>query len=406
MLLNRSFISRLLTLAGLGVVASPAIMSGCGNSNTTAPRQSSAGTSGIGGSSAGNGGTSGSASGGRGAKGGTSSVDGGEAGESTEGNGGTGGSAGAMAGRGGQATGGSAGAMAGREGQATGGAGAGDSGGVSGGGAGSSQGGAGQAGGGAGQSGAAGNGTAGMVGVLGTPCSPPGALACAGNYQKLSVLCGGDGEWEPNQTCAADQYCDSTPGQNVGLCQPIAEGCEAGPGAYCSADEQRIVTCGPDAVTKSEESCDGACHRGVCRDDREACPNWDQYDYGVPCAKDCGEPDSPSPVGGCFTSDEGCYTSMYSIFSAVVRSPWSDDVCACETVEGRTLRFFPEGSADYRRVTVPEPWSIGSCGEEIRRCAIVRGVSDDYLDLWTPALDSGPVNILVEEVGSGDTCPE
>jgi hypothetical protein len=391
MRMNRTFTSRLLTLTALGVLASPAIAGGCGgDSNLMPAKKSLGGTSGSGGSSAGRGGMSGSASGGtggNGAQGGTM-VDGGEAGEST---GGTGGSGDAMAGRGGQATGG---------------AGAGGSAGMSGGGAGSSPGGAGQSGGSAGQSGAAGNGTAGMVGVLGTPCSPPGALACAGNHQKLTVLCGGDGEWEPNQTCGNDQYCDSTPGQNVGTCQPVAEGCEAGPGIVsCSTDEKRIITCGPDAVTKGEETCQGACHRGVCRDDREACPDWDQYDYGVPCAKDCGEPDSPSPVGGCVSSDEGCITSLYSTLSTVVRSPWSDDVCACELTEGRTLRFFHQSMSGNRRITVPQPWSIGSCGEEPRHC-IVLNYSADYVNLWTPALDSGPVNILVEEVDSGETCPE
>jgi hypothetical protein len=35
----------------------------------------------------------------------------------------------------------------------------------------------------------------GSVGVLGQSCSPPGMLACAGNEQKLQLLCNASGEW-------------------------------------------------------------------------------------------------------------------------------------------------------------------------------------------------------------------
>jgi hypothetical protein len=306
----------------------------------------------------------------------------------------------------GEASGGTGGVWAGTGG-AMGGAGVGGAAGSSGsagmsvGGAGSNQGGtAGESGGTVGQSGSAGNGAAGMVGVLGTPCSSPGALACAGNFQKLTVLCGGEGEWEPNQTCAADLYCDSTPGPNVGLCRPIAEGCEAGPGTvFCSADEKRIVTCGPDALTKSEVTCDGACHRSVCRDDASPCPDWDQYGAGTACAKDCGEP-PPSPHA-CIAVD-GCYQALSAAVPSVVRTPWSDDVCACDMAEGRTM-YMDLRTTGYKRITVPPPWVIGQCGQEGEQCALVMG---QFVVLWTPALDSGPVNIVIEAVNSVDTCPE
>jgi hypothetical protein len=400
MRMTRSFAPRLLSFIALGVLASPAVAGGCGgNSNVTPQKSGTGGSSGTGGATAGRGGTSGSASGGtgnrggtggKGAQGGTMNIDdGGEAGEST---GGTGGATGGAGGKAMGGTGGRAGA-----------AGVGGTAGMSAGTAGGPQGGtAGQSGGTAGQSGAAGNGTAGMVGVLGTQCSPPGALACAGNHQKLTVLCGGNGTWEPNQTCGADLYCDSTPGPTVGLCAPVAEGCDAGPGTvFCTADEKRIVTCGPDAVTRSEMTCDGACHRGVCRDDRDPCPDWDQYDDGTACAKDCGEPEG-LVVGTCSVGSGRCYRSFNVFAPAVARTPWSDDVCACEMVEGRTLRIGLISSG-YERITVPPPWRIGSCGEEGQQCAVGEYLA---LDIWTPALDAGPVNIVVEAVNSGATCPQ
>jgi hypothetical protein len=71
-------------------------------------------------------------------------------------------------------------------------------------------------------------------------------------------------------------------------------------------------------------------------------------------------------------------------------------------VEGRTLRIGLISSG-YERITVPPPWRIGSCGEEGQQCAVGEYLA---LDIWTPALDAGPVNIVVEAVNSGATCPQ
>jgi hypothetical protein len=340
-----------------------------GSSGSNATGGSGGGSSGRGGTNTGDSGKGGTASGGTGGSGGgTTADDGGQGGESS-GSGGTGGSSGGVA-NGGAGQGGSAG----------------------------------QAGA-AGQSGSAGSGTAGMVGVLGTPCSPPGSLACAGNYQKLTVLCNGDGEWEPNETCGTDLVCDSTPGPNVGTCQPVAAECEAGPGTtFCSADESSRVICGPDAVNMTEEACDGACHRAVCRDDREACPNWEDYEErGVACATDCGKL-APPLVNACVVNDLGCYVAIVNELPALVRAPWTDDTCACEMVEGRTMRVDVDRT-ENRRITVSPPWSIGSCGQAPQRCALLPSVQQE-VELWTPETDSGPVNILIEHVSQTDSCPE
>jgi hypothetical protein len=95
--------------------------------------------------------------------------------------------------------------------------------------------------------GSGGSGPVGAVGTLGQPCSPPAALACAGNYQKVTLICGGDGTWERNETCGADQFCDSTPGVNVGTCRPRTPGCDAPSIGFCKNASTR-VDCGPDAV--------------------------------------------------------------------------------------------------------------------------------------------------------------
>lgn len=387
---------RLLGLITLSVLGSPVVAGACGGSSNVSTQQNNAG--GTGGTVAGRGGTSGKGSsgrsgragtGGNGAQGGTRTGDGGEAGESTGGI--TSGASGVGGGRGGNGagSGGSAAASGGNAGNAMAGMG-----GASGASAGGSQGGT------AGQSGDAGS-SVGIVGVLGTECSPPGALACAGNHQKLTVLCGANGQWQPNQTCAADLYCDSTPGPNVGLCAPVADGCDSGPGTvFCSADEKQVVTCGPDAVTRSEKSCDGACHRGLCRDDLDPCPDWDAYDDGTACTMECGVPPYLSR-GGCFRSQDDCYSRLFAYPPGVVRTPWSDDVCSCELVEGRALVLALSRGQNWR-VTVPSPWSLGRCGEAPVQCVVT-----DYLniEMWTPVLDAGPVNIVVEQVGEGDICP-
>jgi hypothetical protein len=397
---TRSLAPRLLTLFSLGVLVSSAA-GGCGGNSNVTPNERNAGTAGSGGSSAGRGGTSGGSTagssarggvGGKGGQGGTmSTYDGGEAGQGTSGAGGATGGAGATSGDGGNSLGG-AGGWAGTGGTAggpQGDAGSAEQGGSAGNGA-------------AGQGGSAGNGAAGMVGVLGTPCSPPGALACAGNYQKLTVLCGGDGEWEPNQTCGVDLYCDSSPGPNVGLCQPVIEECENRSGVvFCAPDERRLVTCGPDAVTKSEVTCDGACHRDMCRDDLAACPEWDDYFDSSACTRDCyGANQVCNRPDGCVSG-----TAVNAVFGtpSVIRTPWSDEACACEGDEGRSMLLGVYGGTQVFRVTVPPPWSIGSCGDEPIHCAIVDG---NMVQIWTPEVDAGPVNVLVEGAGTQDSCPE
>jgi formylglycine-generating enzyme len=191
---------------------------------------------------------------GSGGQGGTSPL-GGAAGGGAAGAAGAGGAAGlsgsAGAGQGGSAgssgagTAGSAGASAGEAGQAGDGGSAGDAG----------------AAGDSGAAGAAGSGM-GAIGSDGTPCPTAAALACAGNAQKVALICDGQTMlWKVAAVCSGQQLCDSEPGPNAGSCQDPAPACVGKePGDVGCAGPDR-VRCGPDLVTTTTlASCKSALH--------------------------------------------------------------------------------------------------------------------------------------------------
>jgi hypothetical protein len=96
----------------------------------------------------------------------------------------------------------------------------------------------------------------GAVGVLGQRCSPPGALACAGNMQRLQLLCGASGQWVANGTCSGSMLCDSEPGTSAGTCQEPLPECAGMPGAEtCDSTGTAIETCGPDTVSATTMPC-------------------------------------------------------------------------------------------------------------------------------------------------------
>ncbi len=321
---------------------------------------------------------------------------GGTSGTSTSG----GSSNGGLSGDAGAATGGSSGTDAtggiGGEGGA-------DSGGTSTGGAAGTAGSGGMAPGGSGgtsQGGTAGGGAAGMTGTIGDTCSPRGALACAGNHQKVTVLCGADGTWQPNETCGGNQFCDSTPGPNAGTCQLVAPGCEDGAGTrWCDDDEKHLVTCGPDAVTTIDDECSRACRSGECRNDLEECPTWENYAGGIACSRECDPPNSCSAGAG------NCLFALVSVYPTIVRVPWTDDACACSTGTGRRFLISLVGQHNYVRASVSSPWGFGECGEARTSCRIVSptDLPDDFV-LWADG-DGGPVNVLLEEFDTQPQCP-
>src|SRR5258708_34104679 len=83
--------------------------------------------------------------------------------------------------------------------------------------------------------------------TLGTACSTPGALACAGHAQKLQLLCDGT-KWNSNGVCSGQQICDTRPGPTAGSRQdPIGASVGQAAGAsFCNAAVRQ--TCRPDLL--------------------------------------------------------------------------------------------------------------------------------------------------------------
>jgi hypothetical protein len=159
----------------------------------------------------------------------------------------------------------------------------------------------------------------GQVATLGSACSSPGALACAGNHQKVTAICSTDGTWEVNMTCGLDEYCDSTPGPSAGLCRPVVDRCKGRQpdDTYCTEPSStsgpaNVYECGPDTVTSifvkdcragapttNPPSCDyftGVCT--ICTNgdvrcngkQRQVCTTIGGYSWknnGPPCANSC-----------------------------------------------------------------------------------------------------------------------
>lgn len=250
--------------------------------------------------------------------------------------------------------------------------------------------------------GGAGGGSSGAVGVLGTECSSPGALACAGNHQKLTVLCGGDGRWAPNVTCGAGDFCDSTPGENAGTCRPELPECADGPGTTFCADEKYFVTCSADTVSTSTVACDGACRDGVCREASE-CPVWEDYDRGVACSLDCGDPGYE-----CLIESDGCVLARVGFSSqvrrVVVRTSWAGD--SCDTCGGpdKKMQLLMTGSSTFGyRVTVPEPWGAADVDCTVPSGCLISQSGIARIIAGSP--DDGPVNIVVEALDAPGSCP-
>jgi cysteine-rich repeat protein len=126
----------------------------------------------------------------------------------------------------------------------------------------------------AGRDGAAGNGAAGSGGAQGTggsggsggspsmvgqACGSPGALACDGPNQKLSLICNPN-RWRANQTCGVSQNCDSS----SGVCADILPECVNNPPGFATCMNDVLHQCGPDRVTATDVACVGVCRNGAC----------------------------------------------------------------------------------------------------------------------------------------------
>ncbi len=120
--------------------------------------------------------------------------------------------------------------------------------------------------------GAGGSGTGGTepdraVALLGDPCSPPAALACAGHAQRVTLICSADGEWVVNQTCTGAELCSSQPGINAGSCQTPEEECAGELPGHPFCSERASMACDADGVfAELIEDCPAGCAGdGICQ---------------------------------------------------------------------------------------------------------------------------------------------
>jgi hypothetical protein len=101
---------------------------------------------------------------------------------------------------------------------------------------------------------------------LGDACASLGALSCAGNQQKLKLVCGAKGSWESNGTCETGEFCQTSAGPDLGICLAVVPECaEVSPGSKICKNGA-VLQCGPDLVdTTLVEECTLGCEGGTCR---------------------------------------------------------------------------------------------------------------------------------------------
>lgn len=360
------------TTGGAGGSAASSVTSGGGTNSSPNTSNSAAANS----SNAASGGTGGS-----GESGGTTSTASGAGGVDTTSAGGLGGTSGSGGATGGSASGGAS-----------------SSGGSSGGG---------------GTAGSGGTGPTGVIGVLGEPCDSPGQLACAGNHQKLTVVCGGDGEWEVNETCGATEFCDSAEGVATGLCVEPTEACVNRVPGELFCEQPSVVACDVDGLrTRVVEECMTPCSEGACEEFGAPCPT----EEFVNCSRQCGEFE-------CLASEDDCvrgqplddYLEAVGD-SVIVRTASYSDLCVRAGERcGDEIRAMPVGASNLRlRCTVDAPWGIvtearlseDACAER-RPCEIVEAGDISSTVAWVEISDpeAGPINVLVEVVDEEATCP-
>jgi len=153
------------------------------------------------------------------------------------------------------------------------------------------------------------------IGAAAAPCSKVGALACSGHAQRGRLACQ-DGIWQSNGTCTGSTRCDSTPGANAGLCQPVVAECQNQIAGYrfCRGTETDVRECGVDSVTASVvDSCMFVCSAGACKGlchptDKQCkagglipqtCTADGAWEDGAACGYKCDAPTGKCLAAGC-----------------------------------------------------------------------------------------------------------
>lgn len=206
--------------------------------------------------------------------------------------------------------------------------------------------------------------------VLGSPCAIVGALNCVGHAQKGMMMCDGT-KWVPNGACSGTLLCDTMPGPTQGTCvAPIANCANQQPGySYCSSNTK--VTCGPDLLTISGETCPFVCTAGQCTG--ECVPSSKDCDGQTPlsCATNATWLRGTTCTGDC-NKGTCCSTSApTNCGGACVDTQTSNANCGgcgaiCSTAGGKTCRDglcqCPAGMTDCSGTCVSLTSSSTNCG--------------------------------------------
>jgi len=222
--------------------------------------------------------------------------------------------------------------------------------------------------------------------TLGDACSPPGALACAGPHQKLTIVCGGAKTWDTNQTCASGEFCESTPGPDVGLCKkPDADCASRQPGdAFCGgADSKDAMKCDADGLAAGlVEHCNDKCVDGKCETNPPyVCPTNIVYSCDPMCPGD-GSATLPACFELCPKIPRNQLPPLLDLAAAepgvsysVVLPPVPADSlpCPCSTDSASQVAWIPAGiqAVAFRlpasptgsggwRIRYPKDWTVRS----------------------------------------------
>ncbi len=205
----------------------------------------------------------------------------------------------------------------------------------------------------------------GEVRTLGEACSPAGALACAGNYQKLGLVCGASGTWESNITCPGTEVCDTRPGLTAGSCQEQEPNCLGHDPGYLFCLDNDVHECGPDNVDSPVlQECTGLCSDGACDDTVDACPT---VPIAVNCSDTCGGPTDNCVTAECSTLwDFEVDADAYADNTFALRTPSAPgtDSCQCGgsgpgvAPEYSMLITVPFQTTPRLIVEVDPPWQL------------------------------------------------
>lgn len=216
--------------------------------------------------------------------------------------------------------------------------------------------------------------------VLNGPCSTVGALNCVGHAQKGMMMCDGS-KWVPNGACSGTLLCDTTPGTSQGTCvAPIANCANQQPGySYCTSNTK--VTCGPDLVTVSGETCPYVCTAGQCAG--ECVPSSRDCNGKIPlsCATNGSWLSGTACTGDC-NKGTCCSTSApTNCAGTCVDLQTSNSNCGgcgtvCSTTGGKSCRAglceCPAGMTDCNGTCVSLTTSSTNCGACGNACAAGR----------------------------------